>query len=51
MTDDIPQVLMDLAGINSKWTIPIRSLLNENYDSSRHRLVANGRYDYDQICK
>ncbi len=54
MTDDLPHLLLDIAGIQVPWFQPSRSLINENYNSHRRRMV-NGfvnssPIDYDSIC-
>lgn len=50
MTDDLPQLLLYLAGIHSKWTIPSNCLISEKYDSSRPRIMY-GKADYNELCK
>lgn len=54
MTDDISHMLMELAGIHTKWYNPKRSLINKDFNIHRRRLVTNqslyDRYDYDQYC-
>lgn len=55
MTDDLPHLLFDLAGIHTKWFDPKRSVLNEEFNKKRKRLVSNQdtgqQYDYDKFCK
>lgn len=51
-TDDLPHLLLDLAGIKIASYLPQRSVINDAYDLSRKRLVADwgAPYDYDSIC-
>ena len=55
MTSDISHMLMDLAGIRTKWYNPKRSLINKNFNLHRHRIVYSRSrmeyYDYDEYCK
>ena len=48
MTDDLPHLLLDLAGIYSRWFSPSRSVINAQFDSTRHRCIKE--FDYDAIC-
>lgn len=51
MTDDLPHLMLDLAGISTSWYNPTKSIINSNYNSKRKRLVGYvSRYDYDSIC-
>lgn len=54
MTDDLPHLLLDLAGIHSSWYDPKRSLINEAFDFRRKRNVNDFSFsmsfDYDSIC-
>lgn len=49
MTDDFIHAVLDLLEIQSKDSIPTRSLFNENYNADRARLI-NG-VDYDKVLK
>lgn len=51
MIDDMPHFLMDLAGISCEWYDPTRSLINENYNLNRKRLLLETKYDYDAIMQ
>ncbi len=48
MTDDLPHLLLDLAGIYSHWYNPTRSVINPQFDDTRHRYI--WEYDYDAMC-
>lgn len=51
-SDDLPHLLMDLAGIECRWFDPTRSLVNDHFDASRPRLLLRGYElagDYDEI--
>jgi heptose-I-phosphate ethanolaminephosphotransferase len=50
LTDDLPHLLMDLTGVQSKWFDPSRSLINDKFNVNRKRLLRNGE-DYDEIMK
>lgn len=54
MTDDISHMLMELAGIHTKWYNPKRSLINKDFNTHRRRIVYSRSrmeyYDYDQYC-
>lgn len=54
MTDDLPHLLLDIAGITSPWYDPTRSLINQQYNDKRKRLVNGYNFampnDYDTIC-
>lgn len=50
MTDDLPHMLLQLAGISSPFFDETRSLLSEKYNVKRVRLV-NGNHDYDKTLK
>ena len=49
MTDDLPHLMLEIAGINSEWFDPSRSLINDRYDIGRKRLLEDSKQDYDQI--
>lgn len=54
MTDDLPHLLIDIAGLKTKWYKPSRSLINEKYNLKRRRVIkgfsVEGVLDYDKIC-
>ena len=50
MTDDLPHLLMYLAGISCKYYNEKRNLISPLYDVNRKRMI-NGKYDYDQIVR
>ena len=50
MTDDIPHVILGLAGINTTWYDSSRDILSKDYNSCRERIVAGG-YNYDLECR
>ena len=50
MTDDLPQMLLYLAGIHSRWSVSENSLISEKYDSLRPRIIY-GKVDYDTLCE
>ena len=53
MTDDLPHLMLELAGIKNKWYDPKRSLINDTFDTSRQRLVNDWGptlVNYDTIC-
>lgn len=49
MTDDMPHLLFDLAGIRSPWFHPELSPLSNKYDTKKKRIVS-ASVDYDSIC-
>lgn len=51
MTDDIPHLMLDLAGIECEWFEPSRSLINDLYNVNRKRLLEESKQDYDEIVK
>lgn len=51
MTDDLPHLLLDLAGIECEWFDPTRSVINDQFDASRKRLLLDSKQDYDEIMK
>lgn len=51
MTDDLPHLMLDIAGVDCKWFDPSRSLLNDKYNISRRRLIEDLKQDYDNIAK
>lgn len=51
MIDDIPHVVLGLAGVSCQWYNPQKDLLNNNFYCQRTRLVGqNHNFDYDKIC-
>ena len=54
MTDDLPHLLIDMAGIRTKWYVPSRSLINKAYNPNRKRIIKGfslkGSLDYDEVC-
>lgn len=48
MTDDLPQLLLYLAGICSRWTYFCNCPISKEYNSSRTRLIY-GKVDYDKL--
>ena len=54
MTDDLPHLLFDIAGIETKWYEPTRSLINSRYNDKRKRIIKGislkGCMDYDEVC-
>lgn len=51
MIDDLPHLMLDIAGIDCEWFDPTRSLINERYNSNRKRLVSESKIDYDYMIK
>lgn len=51
MTDDLPHLMLEFAGINSIWFEPERSLINDKYNTVRKRLLGDSKIDYDEIIK
>lgn len=51
MSDDLPHLLLDLAGIYTPVFNPCKSPINPAFDKTRKRLVGyDEKYDYDTIC-
>lgn len=54
MTDDLPHLLLDIANIHSPWFQPSRSLINEQFNYDRKRMVNDYGFaaptDYDSLC-
>lgn len=50
MTDDLPHLLLELAGIKSYWYKPERSIINPLFNSNRQRIVCDSGIDYDAVC-
>lgn len=51
MSDDLPHLLLDLAGIGCNWYDPTRSVINDRFDASRPRLLREDKIDYDSIMR
>ena len=51
MTDDLPHLLLDLAGLSCRWFDPTRSVVNDRFDASRPRLLRDDKVDYDLIMR
>lgn len=54
MTDDLPHLLFDLAGLQNKWFDPKRSLINDSFDVNRRRKVrvwGVEAFDYDSVME
>ena len=51
MTDDLPHLLLDLAGLSCHWFDPTRSVVNDRFDASRPRLLRDDKVDYDLIMR
>lgn len=49
MIDDLPHLMLDIAGIECEWFDPTRSLINERYNSNRKRLLLDSKIDYDEM--
>lgn len=49
MIDDMPHLLMDLAGITCDWYNPTRSIINESFNLNRTRLLLESKYDYNSF--
>lgn len=51
MSDDLPHLMLDLAGIDAPLFNPSKSPINPLYDKTRKRLIGyDVKYDYDEIC-
>lgn len=54
MTDDLPHLLIDLAGVQNKWYNPKRNIINDSFDIDRVRLIRDwgmsSPIDYDSVC-
>ncbi|MBQ9146524.1 MAG: phosphoethanolamine transferase [Rikenellaceae bacterium] len=51
MIDDLPHLMLDIAGIDCEWFDPTRSLINEKYNVNRKRLLLDTKVDYDEMIK
>lgn len=54
MVDDLPHLLLDIAGILTPWFQPSRSLINDKFNTHRRRMVSgfvdSTPIDYDSNC-
>ena len=50
MTDDIPQLLLYLAGISTPFYLEEANIISPNYHCTRKRMLM-GTIDYDKIIK
>ncbi len=50
MTDNISQLLIGLAGIETEYYSPLSDPLSDDYNTNRKRMI-RGEYDYDDIMK
>lgn len=51
MIDDLPHLMLDLAGIECEWFDPTRSVINDKFNVNRKRLLLDSKQDYDEIMK
>ena len=51
MIDDLPHLMLDIAGIDCKWYDPSRSVINEKYNDNRKRLLLNTGRCYEDLMK
>ena len=51
MIDDLPHMMLDLAGIDCKWFEPTRSVINRQFNTQRRRLLLDTYQDYDEIMR
>lgn len=51
MIDDLPHLMLDLAGIECEWFDPTRSVINDRFNAKRKRLLLDSKQDYDVIMK
>ncbi len=54
MIDDLPHLLFDVAGIETPWYQPTKSLINDNYNDDHRRIISGFHItediDYDAVC-
>lgn len=50
-TDDIPHLLLELAGIKCQYFSPERSLIGDAYNAKRKRLVGEQKVNYDELMR
>ena len=48
MLDDLPHLLIKLAGIKTKWYNPRRCIIDQEYDINRKRIIYSTDKDYDK---
>lgn len=51
MTDDLIHTILDIAQVKTEDFDPQRSIINQNFNISRKRLVGNKKIDYDTVLK
>ena len=51
MTDDLPHLVLYLAGIDCQWYNSQRNLISHDFQNNRQRLVSANRIDYDEFCR
>ena len=51
MIDDLPHMMLDIAGIECEWFDSTRSVINDRFNQSRKRLLLDLYQDYDEIMK
>lgn len=49
MTDDLPHLLLELAGIENQWYDPKRSIINDSFDVNRVRVVNDWCEDAEYV--
>ncbi len=49
-TDDLPHLLLHIAGIHTSWYDPQRDVISPSYDTTRRRVVSRVFTDYDEFC-
>lgn len=50
MTDDLPHLMLELAGIKTVWYNPSRSLINIQYNKERRRYINESDICYEEYC-
>ena len=50
-TYDLPDLILDLAGVSGSTVDSARSVASGNYDSSRRRLIHHSTFDYDSLMR
>ncbi len=48
-TDDIPHLMLELAGIKCKYFVPSRSIINDKFNANRTRLIGSQKLSYDKL--
>ena len=51
MTDDLPHLVLYLAGIDCRWYQPQRNLISPEFRNDRQRLITAEHIDYDEFCR